>query len=288
MKKLPIIFALFFLTFVAKAQLSQLDISTYYNTTFDLYLDGQLLVKDAREVSISDIVPGTHTLQLKKVASNNGNAFGNFHKPQISFFHGNISIPANTLLTAMVYQGQLIIQNQIALVPHQGQNNYYAPNNSVGNAQGYYPNQGNIYGNVSPNYGQACGQNTNYIPGMNTHWNVPPPHGMSACPNTHQPVYNYGPQAMSPEMFQQLKASIENQWFSSGQMDVFNQALSANYFTSLQVKEIVSVFTFSSDQLKVAKQAYTKTIDPQNYFVVNDVLEFSSSVNALSNYIASL
>jgi hypothetical protein len=181
----------------------------------------------------------------------------------------------------------LLIQNQIALVSVQTITNYYGNNSPYTNIQGYYSNQGSPYNNLNPSQGNSYGQNANYMPGMNTHWNVLPPQAVPAGPIVHQPVYNYGPQAMSPENFQLLKASIEKQWFSSGQMEVVNQALATNYFTSSQARELVELFTFSSDQLLVAKKAYTKTIDPQNYFVVNDALEFSSYVSALSAYIAS-
>lgn len=98
----------------------------------------------------------------------------------------------------------------------------------------------------------------------------------------------YGPQAMDAASFNLLKNSIDSQWFSSGQMQVFDQALQANYFTSNQVRELVSMFDFSNDQLSIAKKAYTKTVDPQNYFIVNDVLTYSSSVSSLNAYIASL
>ena len=283
MKKLSLLLILSFIVFVSKAQLSQLDLSSYNNTTFDLYLDGALLVNNVSQVSITDITPGSHNLQIKKVNSTNSNASNFLYKPVITIFQGVITIPANTLMTALIYQGQFFIQNQTALAPIYPANGQY-----VGNPyQNNYPPNGNYYDHVNPYAGQV---NTyappGYIPGMNSHWNVQAP--QQVCDHYAQPVYIPGPQAMSSESFQQLKASINNQWFSSGQMAVFNQALASNYFTSSQVRELVQGFTFSSDQLVVAKKAYTKTIDPQNYFVVNDALEFSSSVSALSAYIASL
>lgn len=98
----------------------------------------------------------------------------------------------------------------------------------------------------------------------------------------------YGPQAMDASQFSQLLNSVNNQWFSSGKLSVVNQALSGNHFTASQVKQLVQQFDFSNDKLAVAKNAYTKTVDTENYFTVFDALTYSSSINELNNYIASL
>lgn len=145
-------------------------------------------------------------------------------------------------------------------------------NNHSNNGHHQYGNNGNHYGN-NP-------QNNGYYP-QPVICHFPPPVVVQ------QPVY-YGPSAMGNGAFQALKATIDNQWFSSGQMDVFNQALANNYFTAQQVTELVHLFDFNNDQLRVAKMAYTKTVDPQNYFMVSNALEFSSSVRELTAYIASI
>jgi hypothetical protein len=276
MKKLSFIFAMFLIGFNLSAQLSQLQLSSYNNAPFNVILDGQQLANNVSNVNITALSPGLHHLQL--IATNPTDAFGNGHKPVRILFTGQLNVAANSIIEAVLYPNQLQIQSQVAYAPPASNNTNQAYDNY------YYNHQGNG-GYSNQNYGQNQGHHN----GQNcqNNYNNNYPQAPSCGTNTQAPVY-YAPQAMDPAQFQLLKSSIQSQWFSSGQMDIFNQALATNYFTSQQVKELVDLFSFDSDQLVVAKRAYTKTVDPQNYFVVNNALQFSSSVNALAVYIASL
>ncbi len=286
MKKLVFVFAIVVLSFQLNAQGSTLNISTYNQIPFDLVLNGELLSEQASQVSVTDLPAGNHYLELMRPKNSNGNLHSYFPFQNRSLYKGTVSVPANMQIDAIVFSGQLFIQNQTALNPPPPPvhgSNY--PVNVPPNVNDPYDNY--VYQGNQPYYGPSYG-NPN-IPGMDTHWDVPAP----TCPGAQNsgpqhPSYLMAPQAMSPNSFEQLKHSILAQSFSSGQRAVFQQALTSNLFTSQQVFELVSLFTFNNDQLKVAKQAYTRTVDPQNYFIVNNALEFSSSVNELSSYIASL
>lgn len=94
------------------------------------------------------------------------------------------------------------------------------------------------------------------------------------------------PMPMQSQAFNQLLSVIDNQWFESGKLQVAQQALSANYFTSMQVVEMMERFWFEETKLQLAKEAYVKVVDPQSYFIVNDVFWFSSSVDELNQYLA--
>lgn len=94
------------------------------------------------------------------------------------------------------------------------------------------------------------------------------------------------PMAMSHSDFQQLKRTIDNAGFESTRLNIFKQALGYNYFTTAQVCDLMDSFWFESTKLEVAKLSYPKTIDQQNYYLVNNQFGFSSSVNALGEYIA--
>jgi hypothetical protein len=97
-----------------------------------------------------------------------------------------------------------------------------------------------------------------------------------------------GPQVMDNYSFQQLKMTIANASFESTKLTIFKQALAYNFFTTAQVRELMCQFTFDSYRLDVAKLAYPKTVDPNNYFLVNNAFTFSSNVYDLNQYIASL
>lgn len=101
-----------------------------------------------------------------------------------------------------------------------------------------------------------------------------------------QPLAPCGPMAMNPADFMQLKQTLDNASFESTRLTIFKQALTYNNFTTTQVREIMDLFWFESSKLEVAKLAYPKTIDQNNYYLVNNGFSFSSSVNELGNYIA--
>lgn len=264
MKKLVFTMAIILGVLITNAQWSELNIQSANQTSFDLILNGELLAENVNTVSITELQPGNHHLQLLRTR-NPWNHFGGHNQV---LFNGYVQVQANRSIDALVFQNQLYIQQQTALHPGLVNN----PNNNSAYDSYYY----SPHGQMNPS--------GNYMPGMNTHWNVPAP----SCPGYTQIPVPTGPQAMDPATFQQLKQSIQNQWFSSGQKEVFMQALAHNYFTSQQILELVDVFTFSSDQLEVAKAAYPKTVDPQNYFMVSNALEFSNDVSELANYIAAL
>ncbi len=99
----------------------------------------------------------------------------------------------------------------------------------------------------------------------------------------HVPV---GPVAISNSDFVQLKRTIDNGSFESTRLNIFKQALAYNYFTTSQVCDLMTLFWFESSKLEVAKLSYPKTIDQQNYYLVNNQFGFSSSVIQLGEYIA--
>ena len=93
---------------------------------------------------------------------------------------------------------------------------------------------------------------------------------------------------MSETNFATGLQSIKNKISGSEKLDVAKQIANSNCLLSAQVKQILESLTFESEKLEFAKFAYTHTFDPENYFVVNDVFNFSSSTRELSGYIDSL
>ncbi len=88
--------------------------------------------------------------------------------------------------------------------------------------------------------------------------------------------------------FERAKNSIANKDFASDKLRLAKQIVNSNCFTAQYVKEFVEIFDFESDKLKFAKYAYLHTFDISNYYIVNDVFEFSSSIKELDDYINSV
>jgi hypothetical protein len=91
---------------------------------------------------------------------------------------------------------------------------------------------------------------------------------------------------MSAENFKDLKSDINNKTFESTNITIVKTAIDKNMFSSEQVKEILSYFTFEDSKLEVAKYAYQKVCDKNNFFKVYSAFYFDSSIEELKNYIS--
>ncbi|HRC16542.1 MAG TPA: DUF4476 domain-containing protein, partial [Bacteroidia bacterium] len=115
---------------------------------------------------------------------------------------------------------------------------------------------------------------------------APPP----PAPVVYLPGYNgpYGcPVPMAPQDFSELKQSISSKSFEDSKMTIAKQVLRNNCLFTSQVKDLMGLFTFEESKLDFAKYAYDYTYDIGNYFKVNDMFTFESSIDDLNNYINS-
>lgn len=87
--------------------------------------------------------------------------------------------------------------------------------------------------------------------------------------------------------FEALLGQLDRTTFDSDRKIIAKQYLLANRVTSNEVLQLLQNFRFESDRLDVAKIAYNSTLDPENYFLVNDAFQYSSSINALDRFIRS-
>jgi hypothetical protein len=97
-----------------------------------------------------------------------------------------------------------------------------------------------------------------------------------------QPAYY----AVNDYDFSQMITSITNRSFESTRMQVAKQFINSHFFTSRQVARLLNTMTFESSKLELAKYAFAKTVDKGNYFVVNDMFTFESSITDLSRFIS--
>jgi hypothetical protein len=93
---------------------------------------------------------------------------------------------------------------------------------------------------------------------------------------------------MSTSDFQRAKSSVEKQSFAESKMKVAKQFTTSNCLSTDQIIEIVNLFSFEENKLDYAKFAYSKCVDKNNYFLVNDAFSFSSSTDELTEYIESI
>ena len=97
---------------------------------------------------------------------------------------------------------------------------------------------------------------------------------------------NYGyEKGMDNREFNLVIQSIEKEWLESNKLKSATQIVRVNSLTSVQVKQLVLLFSFESNKLDLAKQAYQNTVDKKNYFIINDAFSFSSSKDELNRFI---
>lgn len=96
----------------------------------------------------------------------------------------------------------------------------------------------------------------------------------------------YGRQ-MSDYDFSRALNSISMQRGDFQKMESARQLINTSFFSSTQVKQMLQLFSFENDKLDLAKLAYSKTVDKQNFYVVNDVFSSYSSRDELARYIRS-
>lgn len=95
------------------------------------------------------------------------------------------------------------------------------------------------------------------------------------------------PLGMLSADFDALKASISAKGFESTKLAVAAQALQSNKMTSRQVKELMDLMSFESTKVQIAKYAYSRVVDKQNFYIVHDAFAFSSSSEELLKYISA-
>jgi hypothetical protein len=105
--------------------------------------------------------------------------------------------------------------------------------------------------------------------------------------DNNYPVNNTprAPQQMPGNAFAAAREAIRKESFDNTRMTVALQVADNNYFTAAQVKELLMLFSYEERRVDFAKYAYGRTIDKNNYFMINEVLNFSKSKQDLAEYI---
>jgi hypothetical protein len=90
---------------------------------------------------------------------------------------------------------------------------------------------------------------------------------------------------MSVREFETLKESLRKEWFEHNRLKSVKYIIEKSNFSTAQVKDLMLLFTFENNRLEIAKAAFRKTIDKENYYIVNEALTFSSSKDELARFI---
>jgi len=92
---------------------------------------------------------------------------------------------------------------------------------------------------------------------------------------------------MSPTNFNSALQTIKGQSFEETRLKTAKQIASANCLSAGQIADICNAFSFEDSKLDFAKAAYSNCTEPNNYFKINNVFSFSSSVDELTEFVTS-
>jgi hypothetical protein len=91
--------------------------------------------------------------------------------------------------------------------------------------------------------------------------------------------------AMTQRDFDQVKQTLQKEWFENSRLTSAKFIIENNFFTTQQVKELMQLFSFDDKKLDIAKTAYRKTVDKNNYYLCMEMLTFSSNKEELARFI---
>lgn len=96
---------------------------------------------------------------------------------------------------------------------------------------------------------------------------------------------NTAPRLIDDATFTAFVETIKHESFDDSRMAIAKSGVDQNYFTTAQAKQVISLFSFESSKLEIAKYMYGKITDPKNYFLVYSAFTFSKSKEELAEYI---
>lgn len=99
-------------------------------------------------------------------------------------------------------------------------------------------------------------------------------------------IEEVGCRPMNRHMFSNALQSIQKKSFSETQLTLAKQIVTSNCLKAIQLKEIAQIFDFEDTKLEFAKFSYAYCFDPMNYWQINDVFDFESSIEELDEYIS--
>ncbi|RYE00841.1 MAG: DUF4476 domain-containing protein [Sphingobacteriales bacterium] len=235
-------------------------------TNLVVQIDNRYYSPNENVVSLEHLPAGRHTVRVYAPRNNNrGNVLYSAQVQIKAYTHTDLMI--NRFGRAFIDERRLngIVYNDY----EQWGNANYPDNEGWTDADWANGNWGN--GSGGGNNNGSYGGNGGYGNGGNN--------------GGYNGGYNGAGAVMNAASFTALLQQLRNENFANTRMTIAKDALSSNRVNVAQVKQLMQQFSFDNDRLELAKAAYPRTTDKNNYFQLSDAFEFSSSKEALSTWV---
>ena len=100
-------------------------------------------------------------------------------------------------------------------------------------------------------------------------------------PHAPRPPVVIAPQPMESTRFSSLLYAVQREPFSDDQLDVIRSAARHELFTIAQLGRLMDELAFSSDRVEAAQILRPRILDPENAWMLNEHLVFSSDKQAV-------
>lgn len=90
---------------------------------------------------------------------------------------------------------------------------------------------------------------------------------------------------MNPKDYDDAVRIISNETFDDRRLTTAKRIITVNPMSVHQIAGICRLFTFEANRLEFAKYAYFHCVDPNNYFLLDEVFTFKSSKDELFEFI---
>ena len=149
---------------------------------------------------------------------------------------------------------------------------------------GTYPLQSQGYGNYGDVWNDVWNSPYN---GNSGQWDPNYGTGNSGGYNSNNQGNFYG-NVMNNQTFSAFLQVVKSTKFGDDKVSVIKQQLRNAMVTSEQVKALIEALPYDKDRLDIAKFAYRKCVDPNNYFLIYPSFQFQNSAQELRDYISKL
>lgn len=244
------------------AYASDVTVTFPNNRAYQVLIDGRSISNSNyynNSVNLNNLRPGQHSIQIYNSSSRR---------------NGNNLVYSSDFTLRPQFDLFITVANNGRVKMSERRDNNYGANNGYGRYDGndrrnrddrdrHHDRDNDDYNRNNGNYDRNYGNrgNNNYGNRENTDYS----------------------RAMSDASFNELVSNIRGAWF--GKYSKAKTAVSQNYFTTYQVKQLVQIFSSESERLELAKLAYRNTVDQRNYYSLYDVFSSQSSRDDLDRYI---
>ena len=151
------------------------------------------------------------------------------------------------------------------------------------NAQASKDNLEQFYRTKNPQYDPGTTDNNSNNTNNTNNNNNSNNNNNNSTPNNN----NYSHQPMSNQQFNQLAGTVNNQYQQAGKYAVIHDAFNipSNYFTTAQIRQLLTLITMESDRLTLAKLAHARTADPANFSSLYNLFSTQAMREELDNHI---